>query len=147
MRLIGLSLCVVLLLGCSAHPGPDDAFVRDLRTAVAHTLTAMAVPDDQRPSGRVLDDQVRLLSCRLNAVRREQLTSGVLDRPAIAEAYNAARQRAEAKKSRLQPPKLLTFLIDQQPAWTREQIILAAALLAQWEDEAKLTVAVGKMNE
>jgi hypothetical protein len=149
MRLLGLSLCVVLLMGlmsCSAHPGPDDVFVRDLHVAVKHTLTAMAVPEDKRPSGRVLDDQVRLLSCRLNTVRREQLTSGTLDRSAIVEAYADARKRAEAKSSRLNPPTLLTFLMDQQPQWTREQIILAAALLAQWEDEAKLTLPSVKMQ-
>lgn len=98
----------------------------------------MAVPIDQRPSGRALDDQVGLLAMRLSPERVQSVDSGALDRAVVVEAYQNALKRRAARHGTSKPPQLLVFLVEQTTQWSRDQTLLAAALLAQYEQEARL---------
>ncbi len=131
-------LLSIAMSGCQAHKPPDGAITERLRAAVDATGSAMAVPADQRPSGRGLDDQIGLLAMRLSSQRVQDIDSGALDRAVVVEAYHNAQKRRAARQGTSQPPRLLVFLIDQQPQWSRDQTLLAAALLAQYEQEARL---------
>lgn len=131
-------LVFLVLVGCEAHTPPDAALVARLRPAVEATCVAMALPEAQRPTGRVLDDQVGLLAMRLSDERVRQIDAGSLDRTAINDGFRAALARRAERQSRAEPPRLLTFLVAQ-PQWTTDQTLLAAALLAQYEHEARLT--------
>ncbi len=135
--LLGLSL--VLLIGCQAHQPPDDAVQTRLRGVVVSTCADMGLSDAQRPSGRALDDQVGLLAMRVTAKRVAEIDRGALDRQVVVEAYRAALARRDQRQSRSQPPKLLVFLVEQRAQWSPDQTLLAAALLSQYEHEAKLT--------
>lgn len=128
---------LVALLGCKAHTPPDAALVARLRPAVEATCVAMGLSAAQRPSGRALDDQVGLLAMRLSDERVRQVDAGMLDRAGIIEGFRATLARRAERRSVAEPPRLLTFLAEQ-PRWSTDQTLLAAALLAQYEHEAKL---------
>lgn len=132
-------MCAVLVVfGCQAHTPPDDAVAARLRRAVQVTCTAMALPAEEQPTGRALDDQVGLLAMRLSAERVSAIDSGTLDRQVVVEAFQAALKRRAARQSTSQPPRLLVFLIEKTPQWSSDQMVLASALLAQYENEAQL---------
>ena len=134
-----LQLCAVMVVfGCQAHTPPDDAVAARLRRAVQATCTAMAIPTEEQPTGRALDDQVGLLAMRLSAERVSSIDSGTLDRQVVVEAFQAALKRRAARQSTSQPPRLLVFLLEKTPHWSNDQILLASALLAQFENEAQL---------
>jgi hypothetical protein len=126
-----------VIAGCTAHAPPDAAVRARLRPAVEATCIAMGLPDDERPSGRALDDQVGLLAMRLSAERVRAVDAGTLDRAVVVEAYRATLVRRDERRSRAQAPRLLVFLVTV-PQWNAEQTLLAAALLAQYEHEARL---------
>ena len=136
MRLVVL-VVLVALVGCKAHTPPDSAVASRLRPVVEATCVAMALPAAQRPTGRALDDQIGLLAMRLSDERVRQIDAGTLDRVAIIDGYRAALARRAERHSRAEPPRLLAFLVEQ-PQWSVDQALLAAALLAQYEHEAKL---------
>ena len=100
----------------------------------------MALPVDQQPDDRSLTTQSRLLACRLSPERVSLLQAGTLDRQAVIDGYQNALKRRAAKQSTAQAPTLLVFLIEKLPKWSIDQTMLAAALLAQFEDEAKLVL-------
>ncbi len=129
----------LLLFGCQAHQPPDEVVSGRLRAAVEVTTSAMALPAEQRPSGRELDDQIGLLAMRLSVERVQKIDSGTFDRAVVVEAYQNALKRRAARQGTSMAPQLLVFLIDQQAQWSRDQTLLAAALLAQYEQEARLT--------
>jgi hypothetical protein len=137
--LIGIVL-VILLVGCKAHTPPDDAVAKQINAAVTVTLSMMAIPQDQQPSEQTLASQSRLLACRLSPERVGLIQAGTLDRIAVIEGYQSALKRRAAKGSVAQPPTMLVHLIDHQQKWSIDQTMLAAALLAQFEDEAKLNL-------
>lgn len=136
-RLLALSL--LLVIGCKAHQPPDEAVQVRLRTVVVSTCADMGLGEAERPSGRALDDQVGLLAMRVPAKRVAEIDQGSLDRRVVVDAYRAALARRDERQSTSQPPKLLVFLIDRQAQWSSDQTLLAAALLSQFEHEAKLT--------
>jgi hypothetical protein len=136
MRFLVLAL-ILVSVGCKAHTPPDAALTARLRPAVEAACVAMGLPEAQRPSGRTLDDQVGLLAMRLSDERVRQIDTGMLDRAGIIAGYRAALARRMERRSRSEPPRLLTFLAEQ-PQWSADQTLLAAALLAQYEQEAKL---------
>ena len=136
MRLLVI-LAFLMLAGCKAHTPPDTALSARLRAGVDATCVAMAIPEAERPSGRSLDDQVGLLAMRLSAERVQQIEAGALDRTAVVEGFRAALARRAERQSRAEPPRLLAFLVEQ-PQWSADQTLLAAALLAQYEHEARL---------
>jgi len=140
MRLLIGCLMVVLLVSCKAHTPPDDVATTQIRSAVVVTMLAMALPADQQPDDRSLTSQSRLLACRLSPERVSLLQAGTLDQQAIIDGYQNALKRRAAKHSTAQAPRLLVFLIDKLPRWSVDQTMLAAALLAQFEDEAKLSL-------
>lgn len=127
-----------VLAGCTQHQPPDDTLSVELRRASEATMTAMAVPEAQRPSGRALDDQVRLLACRLDAAQADSVRAGRVARTAVVTEYRETLKRRAARESSALPPKLLTHLVEQTATWSVDQTLLAAALLAQYQDEAKL---------
>jgi len=129
---------LILLAGCKAHTPPDEALSARLRLAVDATCAAMALPEAERPSGRALADQVGLLAMRLSSQRVQEIDSGILDRSVVVRAYREALARRAERQSRSDPPRLLVFLVEQQASWSSDQTLLAAALLAQYEREAKL---------
>lgn len=133
-----LVIAVMLLVGCKAHTPPDTGLTARLGPAVTATCVAMALPEAERPSGRALDDQVGLLAMRLSAQRVQDIDRGALDRSVVVEAYRAALARRIERQSRSEPPRLLVFLVEKQSPWSTDQTLLAAALLAQYEHEAKL---------
>lgn len=137
MRLL-VVLVVLVLVGCSAHTPPDAALTARLRPVVEASCVAMGLPEADRPRGRALDDQVGLLAMRLvssNLVAK--VDSGTYDRTVVVEGYRAALARREERRSRAEPPRLLVHLVGQAQ-WTTDQTLLAAALLAQYEQEARL---------
>ena len=131
-------IALVVLAGCKAHAPPDSAVSARLRPVVEATCVAMALPEADRPTGRLLDDQVGLLAMRLTPKLLQEIDSGTCDRVVVEQGYRAALARRAQRESRSEPPRLLVFLIDKQPAWTTDQTLLAAALLAQYEHEARL---------
>jgi hypothetical protein len=133
-----LVLALILLAGCKAHTPPDDALSARLRPAVTATCVAMALPEAERPTGRALDDQVGLLAMRLSAQRVQDIDRGALDRGVVVQAYRDALARRAERQSHSEAPRLLVFLVEQQTPWSIDQTLLAAALLAQYEHEAKL---------
>lgn len=135
-RLVMVAL--IVLVGCKAHTPPDSAVSARLRLMVEATCVAMALPEADRPSGRALDDQVGLLTMRLSPDLVQKIDDGTFDRQVVAQGYRAALARRAERQSRSEPPRLLAFLIEQQPSWSTDQTLLAAALLAQYEHEAKL---------
>jgi hypothetical protein len=98
----------------------------------------MALPEAERPSGRALDDQIGLLTMRLSPDVVQKVDGGTFDRVVVVQGYRAALARRAERQSRSEPPRLLVFLIEKQPMWSTDQTLLAAALLAQYEQEAKL---------
>ena len=140
MRLFIGCLMVVLLVSCKAHTPPDDVATKQIKAAVVLTMSAMALPVDQQPDDRSLTTQSRLLACRLSPERVSLLQAGTLDRQAVIDGYQNALKRRAAKQSTAQAPTLLVFLIEKLPKWSIDQTMLAAALLAQFEDEAKLVL-------
>jgi hypothetical protein len=136
--MLALMIGAVLLCGCSAHQPPADGVTLRIKAGVIETLTAMALPAEQQPQGRILDDQSRLLACRLSPERISELDRGVLDRQAIMLGYANALKRRVAKRSKAEAPALLVFLIEKTQAWSANQTMLAAALLVQFEQEARL---------
>ncbi|MBA3698404.1 MAG: hypothetical protein H0W78_06095 [Planctomycetes bacterium] len=143
MRVL-LWFSLAVLIGCKAHQPPDDAVAVRLRSVVVDTCTAMRM--DQQPSGRVLDDQVGLLTMRLSADQVQKITGGTIDRAVVVQGYRAALARRAERQSRSAPPRLLVFLVDHQPQWSNDQTLLAAALLAQYEHEAKLAAPPPTLN-
>ena len=137
MRLL-IVMAVIVLVGCKAHQPPDDAVSARLRQSVEATCRAMALPVDEHPSGRALADQVGLLTMRLSPELIQRIDAGTFDRSVVAEGYRAALARKAQRESRSEPPRLLVFLIERQPTWSTDQTLLAAALLAQYEHEARL---------
>jgi hypothetical protein len=135
-RLIVVAL--ILLAGCKAHTPPDAAVSARLRPMVEATCVAMALPEAERPSGRALDDQIGLLTMRLSPDVVQKVDGGTFDRVVVVQGYRAALARRAERQSRSEPPRLLVFLIEKQPMWSTDQTLLAAALLAQYEQEAKL---------
>jgi len=133
-----LVVAVILLVGCKAHTPPDAAVSARLRPTVEATCVAMALPKAERPAGRALDDQVGLLAMRLSSELVQKIDHGALDRSAVVLGYRDALARRAERQSRSEPPRLLVFLIDQQATWSIDQTLLAKALLAQYEHEAKL---------
>jgi hypothetical protein len=133
-----LMVALIVLAGCKAHTPPDEAVAARLRAVVEATCVAMALPEADRPTGRLLDDQVGLLAMRLTPALLQEIDSGKCDRAVVEQGYRAALVRRAQRQSRSEPPRLLVFLIDRQPAWTIDQTLLAAALLAQYEHEARL---------
>lgn len=133
-----LMVALIVLVGCKAHKPPDNAISVRLRLTVEETCSAMALPEAERPSGRLLDDQVGLLTMRLSPELVRKIDDGAFDRQVVAQGYRAALARRAQRQSRSEPPQLLVFLIDQQPDWSTNQTLLAAALLAQYEHEARL---------
>lgn len=125
------------LFGCKANTPPDAALTARLRPAVEATCVAMGLPQEQRPRGRALEDQVGLLAMRLSPERVRQIDGGTLDRAGIIAGYRAALARRSERRSRAEPPRLLAFLAEH-PQWSTDQTLLAAALLTQYEHEAKL---------
>ena len=132
-------MSTLLVIGCQAHKPPDDVVSGRLRAAVAATTSAMALPAEQRPNGRELEDQIGLLAMRLSTERVQKVDSGTLDRVVVVEAYQNALKRRAARQGTSVAPRLLVFLIEQQAQWSADQTLLAAALLAQYEQEARLT--------
>lgn len=128
----------ILLAGCKAHTPPDAALSARLRPMVETTCVAMGLPAAERPSGRTLDDQIGLLAMRLSAGLVQKIDAGKVDRVVVVQGYRDALARRVERQSRSEPPRLLVFLIEKQPAWSTDQTLLAAALLAQYEHEAKL---------
>ena len=135
-RLVVLAL--IVLAGCKAHTPPDGAVSARLRPMVEATCAAMALPEAERPSGRMLDDQIGLLTMRLTPELVQKIDAGIFDREVVATGYRAALARRAERQSRSEPPRLLVFLIDKVPTWSTDQTLLAAALLAQYEHEARL---------
>lgn len=135
-RLVVVAL--IVLAGCKAHTPPDQGVSTRLRVVVEATCVAMALPEGERPTGRLLDDQVGLLAMRLTPKLIQEIDGGTCDRAVVEQGYRAALARRAQRESRSEPPRLLVFLIDKQPAWTTDQTLLAAALLAQYEHEARL---------
>ena len=133
-----LLIIAVLVAGCSAHQPPDDGVAAELKSAVTVTLTAMALPADKQPTDRVLDEQARLLACRLEAGRAADIRAGKVPREQIAAGYRETMKRKAQRPSAPNPPHLLTQLIEHTPTWTIAQCLLAEALLAQYQQEAKL---------
>lgn len=133
-----LLVALIVLAGCKAHTPPDAAVAARLRPVVEATCVAMALPEGERPAGRLLDDQVGLLAMRLTPTLVQEIDSGRCDRAVVEGGYRAALARRAQRGSRSEPPRLLVFLIDRQPVWTTDQTLLAAALLAQYEHEARL---------
>ena len=131
-------LALIVLAGCKAHTPPDGAVSARLRPMVAATCAAMALPEAERPSGRMLDDQIGLLTMRLTPELVQKIDAGIFNREVVAKGYRAALARRAERQSRSEPPRLLVFLIDKQPTWSTDQTLLAAALLAQYEHEARL---------
>ncbi len=140
MRLLIGCLIAVLLASCKAHAPPDDVATTQIRSAVVVTMSAMGLPADQQPDDRSLSSQSRLLACRLSPERLSLLRGGALDRQAVIDGYHNTLKRRAAKQSTAQAPTLLVFLIEKSPTWSVDQTMLAAALLAQFEDEAKLAL-------
>ena len=131
-------LALIVLAGCKAYTPPDGAVSARLRPMVEATCAAMALPEAERPSGRTLDDQIGLLTMRLTPELVQKIDAGTFDREVVATGYRAALARRAERQSRSEPPRLLVFLIDQQLTWSTDQTLLAAALLAQYEQEARL---------
>jgi hypothetical protein len=52
--------------------------------------------------------------------------------------YRETLKRRAARASSALMPDLLVFLVDHAETWSVEQALLAAALLAQYQEEAKL---------
>jgi hypothetical protein len=140
MRLLIGSLLVLSFVSCTAHTPPDDAVAMQIAKAVEVTVVAMELPAEQRPGGNILASQSRLLACRLTPERVTLLHAGKLDRVSVIDGYNDALKRRAAKQSTAQAPTLLVFLVEKLPQWSIDQTILAAALLAQFEDEAHLVL-------
>jgi hypothetical protein len=138
MRRLASMMMILLLAACDAHQPPDDGVSGRLREAVRATCIAMELPAEKRPEGRLLDDQVRLLAMRLTPQRVAEIDTGRLDRVVVAEAFGNALKRRTAKGSTSLPPRLLVFLVERQPTWSVDQVLLASALLAQYEHEALL---------
>jgi hypothetical protein len=128
----------LFLVGCAQHQPPDEALSAELHRATAATLVAMAMPDERRPAGRALDDQVRLLACRLDAAQAAAVRAGRVARPAVVAEYRETLKRRNARQSTALAPELLAFLVERADAWSVEQTLLAAALLAQYQEEATL---------
>lgn len=135
--IVALLIASALIAGCTAHAPPDEAVRARLRPAVEAACIAMGLPPEQRPTGRALDDQVGLLAMRLSPDRVRAVDAGTLDRTVVVEAYRATLARRDERRSRAQAPRLLVFLVTL-PQWNAEQTLLAAALLAQYEHEARL---------
>lgn len=133
-----LLLVALLAAGCSAHQPPDDGVAAELRSAVTATLAAMAVPAERQPSARVLDDQVRLLACRLMPERAADIRAGRVPREAIVAGWRETLKRKAQRPSAPAAPQLLVQLVEHTPAWTTAQCLLAEALLAQYQQEARL---------
>jgi hypothetical protein len=133
-----LLIVAVLVTGCSAHQPPDDGVAMELKSAVVATLTAMALPVDKQPSERVLDDQARLLACRLEPGRTADIRAGKISREAVVAGYRETMKRKAQRPTAPNAPLLLGQLVDRTPTWTIAQCLLAEALLAQYQQEAKL---------
>jgi hypothetical protein len=131
-------VALLVLVGCKAHTPPDATVSARLRPTVEATCVAMALPEAERPSGRTLDDQIGLLTMRLSPALVREIDGGTCDRATVDQGYRAALARRAQRQSRSEPPRLLVFLIEKQPTWSTDQTLLAAALLAQYEHEAKL---------
>ena len=131
-------LVAVLVAGCSAHQPPDDGVASELKSAVTATLVAMALPTDKQPSERVLDDQARLLACRLEAGRTADIRAGKVPREQIIAGYRETLKRKAQRPTAPNAPQLLAQLVEHTPTWTIAQCLLAEALLAQYQQEAKL---------
>jgi hypothetical protein len=139
-RLLCWSL-LLMLVGCKAHQPPDQAVQVRLRAVVVSTCADMGLGEAQRPSGRALDDQIGLLAMRVTTQRLEEIDQGKLNRAVVVDAYRAALARRAERRSPSDPPKLLVHLVERQSPWSIDQTLLAAALLSQYEHEAKLTPA------
>jgi hypothetical protein len=137
MRRLAL-IALIVCAGCKANTPPDTALSSRLRPVVEATCVAMDVPQAQRPRARSLDDQVGLLTMRLTQELVHKIDSGMVDRVVVATGYRAALARRAQRQSLSEPPRLLVFLIDKVPTWSTDQTLLAAALLAQYEHEARL---------
>lgn len=133
-----LFIIAVFVAGCSAHQPPDDGVAMELKSAVIATLAALALPTDQQPSDRVLDDQARLLACRLAPGRTADIRAGTVPREAIVAGYRETLKRKAQRPSAPDAPRLLVQLVERTPTWTIAQCLLAEALLAQYQQEAHL---------
>ncbi len=136
-----LLIVAVFVAGCSAHQPPDDGVATELKSAVVVTLATMALPADKQPTERVLDDQARLLACRLEPGRTAEIRAGKVPREAIISGYRETLKRKAQRPSAPDAPHLLVQLVEHTPAWTIAQCLLAEALLAQYQQEAKLAPA------
>ena len=133
-----LLIVAVFVAGCSAHQPPDDGVAVELKSAVTATLTAMVLPADKQLTDRVLDEQARLLACRLMPERTADIRAGKVPREAIAAGHRETMKRKAQRPSAPNPPQMLTHLIEHTPTWTIAQCLLAEALLAQYQQEAQL---------
>lgn len=133
-----LFIVAVLVAGCSAHQPPDDGVATELKSAVTATLATMALPADKQPTERVLDDQARLLACRLEAGRTAEIRAGKVPREEIVAGFRETLKRKAQRPSAPQAPQLLVQLVEHTPTWTIAQCLLAEALLAQYQQEARL---------
>jgi hypothetical protein len=134
-----LIIVAVLLAGCTPPPTPDPAIGRELRSGIAATLDAMAMPAAERPSERALGDHVGLLSIQSPPERQALIRAGALGPDAVV---GAARDRLFAftrDRPGLTPPSLLVWLANHPRGLDTNQLLLLDALTSQLEREAKLT--------
>lgn len=136
-RLLPLIL-LVLLVGCVPPPTIDPAVKADLYGAAVATVDAMALPADQRPSEKALQDAAGLLAIQSPPQRQEQIRGGGVDALSVINRARDSMLELDRVRPGLKAPAMLVWLVEHPDQLDRRQLLLVDALTAQLRREAHL---------
>jgi len=133
-----LIIFAILLSGCVAPPDIDSAVRAELRAAIVATVDAMALPADQKPSEKAIEDSAGLLSIQSPPQHQQMIREGHLDRQAILGRGRDSITQLTRDRAGLIPPAMLVWLIGHSADLDTKQLLLTDALTAQLRREAHL---------
>lgn len=133
-----LILVAVLLAGCVPPPDIDPVVRAELRAAIVVTVDAMALPAEQRPSEKAIDDSAGLLSIQSPPGRQRLIREGGIDRLDVLGRARDSIVQLDRDRAGLKPPGMLVWLVERGAELDAKQILLVDALTAQLRREAHL---------